>query len=163
MNKKILLSLLLITGCSTTVGNFNDHKSSDILSVQEINILDKEHSFSTKALTKNYLKDKLTNLLNKGNLLVREISYARLKHPELFCTIMSENSNLQTSINNVAEVSAKKANDPIFKSFVEACSSGGTGTVDLVNGLVAYYPLDGEMTIVVIIIMVLLLVQLHQL
>jgi hypothetical protein len=86
--------------------------------------LDKEYSFQTQALTESYLRKKLNKWLTvpvQGDKLVKEIAYARYKYPLLFCSLMLEDNDLFTVINNDPAVSGRKANDNNFKNFLEGC------------------------------------------
>jgi hypothetical protein len=121
--KAALLTSIVLSmfACTNTVPN--DTTNETQVSAQDnFKDLDKEYSFSTKALTKAYLKRKLETWLadlTKANLLVREIAYARFKHPDLFCTIMSENPLMKSDINNVIAVQTRGSIDTPFKTFVE--------------------------------------------
>jgi hypothetical protein len=142
-NKKILPLLIVSTIITACSGNINPLNKTDkisnytldnqdkILSEKEISDFDKEYTFSTKELTKSYLKRKLDKWLDsgsetpvpRGHLLVKEAAYARYKHPVLFCTVMSENEGMLDFINEVQEVKARKNIDPGFAIFLETgCS-----------------------------------------
>jgi hypothetical protein len=143
MKKKSNISLLLITALiSACSGNVNPldpgrnlngtiiNKSQNIntfLSENEITEFDKEYSFSTQALTESYLLRKLENWFTKddGVRLVKEIAYARYKHPVLFCTVMLANNETYENIKGVQKVKDRSSVDPGFKNFVEGCGNIG--------------------------------------
>jgi hypothetical protein len=130
-NKRTLpffLFLAVITACSIKVDpviTTDISKSRNtFLSEKEITGFNTEYSFTTKVLTQAYLKRKLDKLLTppvKGALLVKEIAYAKFKHPQLFCTIIQENQDMLIPINTATEVSARKEIDIPFKEFIDGC------------------------------------------
>jgi len=96
MKKQLLAStcatflLLSITSCSTPALNNNIHSKQQ---TQNFTDLDKEYSqFTTKTLTQSYLKKKMDKWLSDSKYtknLVREIEYAKFKHPDLLKDIVA--------------------------------------------------------------------------
>jgi hypothetical protein len=132
-NFHLLLVFSFISACSSNVtpltysekgSTYNRNETTE----KDISVLDKEYSFNDKALTQSYLLRKLNKWLDTGNggintngtQLVKEIIYARNKHPNLFLAILSDDLNLRTAINSVDEVAERKAIDPVFENFLEA-------------------------------------------
>jgi hypothetical protein len=119
----LLISLIFgINGCSNNVPNNTTDKST-VSSEDNFQDLEKEYSFSSKALGKDYLKRKFKKLLAdpaKGSLLVREIVYAGYKYPDLYCTILSEDSGIKNGIKVVPEVLARKNISPAFAEFLDS-------------------------------------------
>jgi hypothetical protein len=132
-NFHLLLVFSFISACSSNVtpltysekgSTYNRNETTE----KDISVLDKEYSFNDKALTQSYLLRKLNKWLDTGNggintngtQLVKEIIYARNKHPNLFLAILSDDLNLRTAINSVDEVVERKAIDPVFENFLEA-------------------------------------------
>jgi hypothetical protein len=117
--------LLAILACNSTIPNNTKISNQD--NFQE---LDKEYVFKTKELTEAYLKRKLDTWLDTGSespspngpKLVKEIAYARFKHPDLFCEIMQENENMPGIINSISEVSQRREIDAPFSDFIDSCS-----------------------------------------
>jgi hypothetical protein len=140
-NKKTLTFFLVLTILTSCSSNINPVTKTDkptykeniskgqniILSEKEIAGFNKEYSFSTKALTQLYLRRKLDKLLIepvKSTLLVKEIAYAKFKHPDTFCTIISEDTTgMLDKINAVQEVKDRIAIDTPFKDFLDNCNS----------------------------------------
>jgi hypothetical protein len=115
----------LIACTSTVPNNFNGPAQ-----LKNSPDLDKEYPFSSKELTYSYLKRKIDSWLTdpvNGPGLVKEIAYARLKHPELFCSIlMEDNHNRLDLVNQVQAVQERKSIDQPFSNFLEGCPSGAT-------------------------------------
>jgi len=115
MNKRILLSSLLalsIMGCTNPILN-NTSQYSD---------LDKEYSqFKTQALTQSYLKKKMDKWLSDSKYsknLVREIEYAKFKHPTLLKDIVALQPTMFNSITDNTGV-AQKRSEPSFENYIE--------------------------------------------
>jgi len=115
MKKKILLSSLLvlsIVGCTSPILN-NTSQYSD---------LDKEYSqFKTQALTQSYLKKKMDKWISDSKYsknLVREIEYAKFKHPALLKDILVLQPTMYNSIISNTNVNQKRS-EPNFENFIE--------------------------------------------
>jgi len=115
MKKRILLTSLLalsIIGCTSPILN-NTSQYSD---------LDKEYSqFKTEALTQSYLKKKMDKWLSDSKYsknLVREIEYAKFKHPTLLKDIVALQPTMFNSITSNTGV-AQKRSEPSFESYIE--------------------------------------------
>jgi hypothetical protein len=116
--------VLAIVACTGTIPD-----STKISSLENFQDLDKEYRFSTKELTQSYLKRKLDKWLDtvnegtsvNGPKLIKEIFYAKYKHPGLFCTIIQEDPPLLEVIEGVQEVQDRMAFDIDFSTFVESC------------------------------------------
>jgi Tol biopolymer transport system component len=141
VNNKIVFSLIavIISGCSTylpsakVIGSQSseiDQKSNNpenpvtILSAAEFKELENEYSaFSTKALSEAYLLKKILKWkdLPNGLKMVKEIDYARQRHPDLLKAIMLADHNLFLAVNAMPEVSAKRA-DSTFNDFMAELS-----------------------------------------
>lgn len=80
-------------------------------------------AFSTQALTQSYLERKVHRWLNTSNgaALVREIEFARYKHPELLLQLM-EDSNLCLQTMALTEVQAHQQNVPEFDTYLQSFS-----------------------------------------
>lgn len=120
-NLLTLLSSLILLSCQLTDNSLLLVKSdSSLLTKNDISMLDQEYKFSTEALTKNYLQKKLEKLItdNKSNEIIRDISYLRLKQPDVFINAMIENGQMYNNINNFPEVITKKAVDIPFRDFL---------------------------------------------
>jgi Tol biopolymer transport system component len=127
----VTITALLLAGCSTSpvmntsvpiALNVKIKHSVVLLSVAELKELDEEYAqFSTKALSGEYLLKKILKWkdTNNGLKMVKEIDFARQRHPDLFKTIMLAHSDLFTFINGMAEVIAKKPQSNNFRSFLE--------------------------------------------
>jgi hypothetical protein len=91
--------------------------------------LDKEYLFSSKALTQSYLKRKLEYWLDTESAspipnepkLLKELIYARYKHADTFCAIVSGDPGLLDSINEVQTVKDRKETDAPFRDFIDNC------------------------------------------
>jgi hypothetical protein len=138
LNKALLTSLALsVVACTNTVPNNNS------VSFQyNFRDLDKEYTFTTKALTKSYLKRKLDRWLGlncggragndgdrtggticyevNGPMLVKEIAYASYKYPDMFREIMADDQDMLLNINLVTEVATRKQIDSHFNDFLES-------------------------------------------
>jgi len=115
MKKRILLSSLLalsIVGCTSPILN-NTSQYSD---------LDKEYSqFKTQALTQSYLKKKMDKWLSDGKYsknLVREIEYAKFKHPTLLKDIVALQPAMFNSITGNTGVTQKRS-EPSFETYIQ--------------------------------------------
>jgi len=115
MKKRILLSSLLalsIVACTSPILN-NTSQYSD---------LDKEYSqFKTEALTQSYLKKKMDKWLSDGKYsknLVREIEYAKFKHPTLLKDIVALQPAMFNSITGNTGVTQKRA-EPSFETYIQ--------------------------------------------
>jgi hypothetical protein len=96
-----------------------------------------ENQFTIEALTQSYLKRKLNKWLcrNDGDIsvssiscpygenLVKEISYARYKHPATFCEIVTEDSTILDAINEFPEVLDRSSIDTAFREFLVDCNT----------------------------------------
>jgi hypothetical protein len=88
--------------------------------------LDKEYRFSTKELTQSYLKRKLERWLTPpvdGPKLLKELIYAKFKHPDLYCVIILEDNGLLADIEIVPQVADRETIDESFRTFIQGCSS----------------------------------------
>jgi hypothetical protein len=136
----LLLISIAIMGCTNPVPNTTGPQ----LKKEDFSGLNKEYAFVTKELTRAYLERKLDKWLglpcdvsasnigsssNCGNIngpgLVKEIAYARYKHPDTFCAIINEDPDhvLLDDINNVREVIDRRAIDLPFSNFIDGCTS----------------------------------------
>jgi hypothetical protein len=78
--------------------------------------------FATKALTQNYLKNKLAALLTtpvQSQKLVKEIYYANYKYPDFLKSIIAANPAMYTIINSDPVVLQKKT-DPVFLAYINS-------------------------------------------
>jgi hypothetical protein len=122
--------IMLLTGCSSLM------PVSDSLNIMpasgEIKTPAQEFSFSTKALTKSYLKRKLEKILClgentgsncsvNGTNLVKLLNYSRFKYPETFCQTISENPFLLNLVYNTPEVKDRELKDQVFDNFLLSC------------------------------------------
>jgi hypothetical protein len=122
MNKKSLTTSLISSFAFAIVACTNTIPNQTSIFKENFQDLDKEYTFNTKELTESYLKRKLENWLTtpvKGDLLLKEIVYARVKHPDLYCDLMAENTQMLADINIVSEISERKLLEPAFKKFAE--------------------------------------------
>lgn len=85
--------------------------------------------FQTQALTQNYLERKVRHWLNinNGTAMVREIEFARYKHPELLTQIMGIDEVLCQNSLDFAEVQSYRAIHPAFSEYLQsfACVHSG--------------------------------------
>jgi hypothetical protein len=139
INKKVKSTLvssltIAIVACTNifpndNVGNGLKHFQSN----ENFSDLENEYQFSTKALTKEYLKRKLEKWLCRsvqvgeseischyGHELEKEIAYARYKHPALFCAIVTEDPTFLEDINGVPEISRRRSIDIPFATFLDS-------------------------------------------
>jgi hypothetical protein len=134
VNKKIkpafLISVVLaVISCTNTVPNNVRSGSAPFPTQENFQDLDREYAFNTKELTQSYLKRKLEKWLDSGSespnpdglKLVKEIAYARYKHPQQFCEVITENPGILNLILEVDAVQARKAFDMTFSEFLESC------------------------------------------
>jgi hypothetical protein len=133
--------VLAMVACTNSVPN-----NTPVAKTENFQDLDQEYQFTTKELTQSYLKRKLEKWLglpcdalaesvgvravsNCGNVngtkLVKEIAYAKYKHPTTFCAVINEDpgQNLLNDINAITEVSDRRTIDPAFGEFIDSCSS----------------------------------------
>jgi hypothetical protein len=135
--KTFFLFLILITfiigSCSNNTNQLKFNTSINqktFLNGEELNQLDKEFGqFKIKSLSKNYLKKKLIKWKNLGisgeKQLVKEIEFARIKNPALFCAVMKENNDIRNYINssdsnNLIEIYNRKNIQPSFATFLDS-------------------------------------------
>jgi hypothetical protein len=113
---------LAIVACTNNIPN------NTRLTQENFQDLDREYVFSTKELTQSYLNRKIRNWYDTGNgtKLVKEIAYARYKHPLLFCAVMEDEDNqgLLENIKLVQEVIDRSEADSNFNVFLESCGPG---------------------------------------
>ena len=120
LNKKKISYLVvtaMITGCSGTINPLktNDkisgypknyaHKPETFLTGRDITALDKEYGqFKTNSLSSDYLAKKLKKWQSTANtfLMARELEFARLTHPALYCAVRDNGANaaLKTYISS---------------------------------------------------------------
>jgi hypothetical protein len=133
----IVTSLVLaIAACTNTIPNNLNilNSSKPFPAIENFEDLDREYRFATKELTQSYLKRKLDKWLCKndqvggrsigcpyGPQLVKEINYARYKHPQLFCAIVNEDHQMLLDIKEVQEVQARSSIDSAFAAFLDSC------------------------------------------
>lgn len=81
--------------------------------------------FQTQALTENYLERKVRHWLqlSNENALVREMEFARIKHPELMETIMWATPALYKSVAAVPAIQAQRSNAD-FDAFMVHLAKG---------------------------------------
>jgi len=124
--KKVLIALLSIglISCSMPILN-NTSKYSD---------LDREYSqFKTEALTQSYLKKKMDKWLSDNKYsknLVREIEYAKFKHPDTLKDIVALQPTMFNDIIGDTSVNQKR-NESSFENYIEYIDpfpSSGTAT-----------------------------------
>jgi len=112
--KKVLIALLSIglISCSMPILN-NTSKYSD---------LDREYSqFKTEALTQSYLKKKMDKWLSDNKYsknLVREIEYAKFKHPDTLKDIVALQPTMFNDIIGDTSVNQKR-NESSFENYIE--------------------------------------------
>ena len=120
MVKKALISLLSIAliGCSTPILN-NTTQNNDYSQYAD---LDQEYSqFTTKALTETYLKkkmDKWTSSPTYSKKLLREVEYAKYKHPDILKDVVEEVPPLFTGIVSDSSV-VQKRQEPSFDNYIK--------------------------------------------
>jgi hypothetical protein len=124
--KSTLISALIlaIVACTNTVPN-----NTRITQRDNFVELDKEYIFTSKTLTQSYLKRKLEKWLDSGNMtpnpdgdkLLKELIYARYKHTDTFCAIVSEDPGILSSINEVQTIKDRKETDAPFRDFLDNC------------------------------------------
>ncbi|MBC7474134.1 MAG: hypothetical protein H7263_07555 [Candidatus Sericytochromatia bacterium] len=140
----LLLTALIVTGCSTSITTPNTdiksvnqsvNKTSEIksnvallkLTQADIAKLDKEYmSFSTKSLSAVYFKKKLTKLIGSDNgvingpTIVRELQYAKYKAEPVipFQAMSVADPAFYTTLTGVASVIAQRAVDSPFDVFI---------------------------------------------
>ena len=94
-------------------------------------------AFTTQALTQNYLERKIHHWLdtNNGAAMVREIEFARYKHPELLLQIMDADDVLCESSLAVTEVQSYRGIHPAFSEYLQgfACVHSGEFNVSSEN------------------------------
>jgi hypothetical protein len=121
--------VLAMIACTNNVPN-----NTNIMNGQEnFSDLDKEYVFTSKALTLDYFKRKIRKWLDETNgpKLVRELTYAKYKHGNLYCDMIAENSAIKEEIEAVTAVQDRETFDIPFKNFIDGCgSSGSIGTAD---------------------------------
>jgi hypothetical protein len=144
--KKLSLILLstFIAGCSNLLV---ENLASKYSVKDDFTVLDREYAqFSTKALTESYLKRKMQGLLNavpvKENNVVKEIAYARLKHPDSLKDVMWTNHDLYTAASILQEVIDRRSIDEPFNQYMNLLS--GSQNVSLPGGFLAYYPFNNS-------------------
>lgn len=133
----ILLITAIITACSSNLNpvidktgnstvNFSKSEKS-FLSKAEYSKLDKEYGqFKTESFSKAYLEKKLNKWKAMGTQgdtgLAREIEFARLKHPALYCTTIDDTGNgaLKTYINGNTAVLVDQALHASLSTFLTA-------------------------------------------
>jgi hypothetical protein len=121
--------VLSMVACTNTVPDNTSVRSLNVLTSQEnFSDLEKEYSFSSKALTVSYIERKLLSWLGpplKGAQLVKEIVFASFKYPDLFRELMFNNQNdLLNRISIVQEVIDRRNQDPAFAAFLDSCYPG---------------------------------------
>jgi len=120
MVKKALISLLSIAliGCSTPILN-NTTQNNDYSQYAD---LDQEYSqFTTKALTESYLKkkmDKWTSSPTYSKKLLREVEYAKYKHPDVLKDVVEEVPPIFTDIVSDSSV-VQKRQEPSFDNYIK--------------------------------------------
>lgn len=137
----LLLSVILVTGCeinsqnsraynSINVNNASNYESGDFsiitLNNTDIENLNNEYSFKTKALTAGYFKNKLLKLIGSDNGLsnstkiIKELQYARVKGESVipFKEISNSEPSFYTAITGVVAVINTRANDTPFNVFI---------------------------------------------
>jgi hypothetical protein len=134
MKKKNFLFLMLglvVIGCT---GNIPPNALKD--SVIEKN------TFSTQALSAGYLKRKFNYLIvnDSGALLVKELNYARFKHPASVKTITFNDSLILNGILDNTSVQQRMSEDSSFAAFIESLSPAVIPEGDLA----AYFPFNGN-------------------
>jgi sugar lactone lactonase YvrE len=113
----MLLSSLLLGGCSTPL-------------MLPLEPQPMEGTFTTQALTENYLERKIRHWLANANgpALAREIEFARLKHPGLMETIMWADPGLYAQVADIPAVQSQRS-DASFDAFMVRLS----GVVPVLN------------------------------
>jgi sugar lactone lactonase YvrE len=83
------------------------------------------HDFKIQALTENYLERKVRHWLHlpHENALVREMEFARIKHPELMETLMWATPALYKSVAAVPAIQAERSNAD-FDAFMVRLARG---------------------------------------
>jgi len=120
MVKKILISLLSIAliGCSQPILN-NTTQNNDYSQYAD---LDQEYSqFTTKALTESYLKkkmDKWTSSPTYSKKLLREVEYAKYKHPDILKDVVAEQPPIFTDIVSDSSV-VQKRQESSFDNYIK--------------------------------------------
>jgi hypothetical protein len=93
--------------------------------------------FKTEALTLSYFKRKIDKWLTEpinGHALVKELLYAKSKHPQLYYDLLLEDDLIYDKINAVQEVIDRKEIDPAFAAFLmNSHSPTESGNEFLVN------------------------------
>jgi len=125
MNTKYgIASLLILSVCSCTSPSMQKLEvSQTTYNSQDFKDLDAEYSkFSTKALTVSYLKKKIDKFVNSDpKKLVRELEYAKFKHPDVMKTVVLEADDpnlLYSEISTQTNVVQKRNVDSPFDTFV---------------------------------------------
>jgi len=112
----IFLTLSLsLTSCINTLQSTNQKTNS------EFSELDSEYSqFKTKALTKSYLEKKIQKWITDNNpkKMLREIEYAKYKHPDILKNIMWTNHSFYVSASEMTLISTKRTDDTSFDSYM---------------------------------------------
>jgi hypothetical protein len=116
IKKSLVVTLTLALGaCTGTVPN------------NIFNYTDKEFTFSTKDLTPAYVARKLSMWLYEkpdGAKLVKEITFAIFKYPDLFRSVMLENRQMFEDIMAVPQVQQRIAIDSGFRDFMNELDAG---------------------------------------
>lgn len=123
---RLLVSILSISACTgqPTVSTTSSDTMAYFADLQA-----EYAGFQTQALTQNYLKRKVRHWLNinNGTAMVREMEFARYKHPELLTQMMNADDALCENSLALTEVQSFQAISPTFYQYTQGFSCVHSG------------------------------------
>jgi hypothetical protein len=125
---------LLLTACqAANLTPAPVQPPANLLASDYPDLLQEYSGFSTAALTQNYLTRKVKHWLNQnaGPQLVRELQFARLKHPTLMANVLASDYFMYSAVTQDATVTTTRGNDQALDDFLTDLSvSQGEFRVD---------------------------------
>jgi len=125
--KKVFISslvLFLLVGCSSSTPNLSTNNNLN-------------SQFDTKALTESYLKKKMDKWLSDptkyAKNIVREVEYAKFKHPGILKSLVNQENSIYDSIIVENNVIQKRSIDAPFDDYVKFLNPYDTSENTTVN------------------------------
>jgi len=117
----LMFSLFSCTNLNrNNLGTENLFKQTEIN--QDFSDLDQEYSqFKTKALTETYLKKKMDKWLSNSNYskkLLREVEYAKYKHPDVLKNVVAEQPPIFDGVVDDSSIIQKRS-EPSFDNYIK--------------------------------------------
>jgi hypothetical protein len=143
----LILVTTLITGCTNFIAPVDTIHKAPAKS-EDFTTLDREYlQFKTKSLTDSYIERKMRVFLTepvRAVNVVKEIAYARVKHPVEFRNMVLAHQELYEALIILPEVEDRRGADALFDQYISSLKAEDGGSVDLEAGLVAYYPFNNS-------------------